>query len=91
MRRATRALDYQTAFTTFDEAFVGATCAVSHAHRYTIADSYPVALLVRDDGGVGIGSALARIVTPEQAVEQILFGYSDFNILASALYLLLSN
>jgi hypothetical protein len=40
-----------TAFTVFDEAFGDGAGAVSHTHRYAIADSYLVALSVTDDDG----------------------------------------
>ncbi|MDO8631135.1 MAG: hypothetical protein Q7R41_11645 [Phycisphaerales bacterium] len=65
--------DAESAFTSFDEAFGDGTGAVSHTHRYTLAGSYPIALSVLDDdGGVGTESTVARVVTPEQAVAEIL-------------------
>jgi hypothetical protein len=67
------AVESQTAFTAFDEAFGDGTGAVSHRHRYTLAGSFPIALSVADDdGGVGATSTVVRVVTPRQAVEEIL-------------------
>jgi hypothetical protein len=63
----------QTAFTTFAEAFGRGTGAVSHRHRFTLAGLRPVALSVTDDdGGVGTESTVVRVVTPQQAVEEIV-------------------
>lgn len=63
----------QTAFTSFDEAFGDGTGAVSHTHRYTAAGSYSIALSVTDDdGGVDTEVTVVRVVTPEQAVEEII-------------------
>jgi hypothetical protein len=66
-------VESETAFTTFDEAFGDATGAVSHTHTYTVAGSHPMALSVTDDdGGVDTESALVRVLTPEQAVEELI-------------------
>ncbi len=63
----------QTAFTSFDEAFGDGTGAVSHTHTYPLAGSYTIALSVTDDdGGADTQSTLVRVVTPEQAVEEII-------------------
>jgi hypothetical protein len=63
----------QTAFEAFDEAFGDGAGSVSHTHRYPLAGSYTVTLLVADDdGGVDTESAAVRVVTPEQAVEEII-------------------
>lgn len=63
----------QTAFLTFDEAFGDGTGAVSHTHRYLLAGVHPIALSVADDdGGVGTESTAVRVVTPQQAVEEII-------------------
>jgi hypothetical protein len=41
-------------------------------HGYTLAGLHPVALSVADDdGGVGTESTVVRVVTPQQAVEEI--------------------
>ena len=66
-------VDLNTAFTTFDEAFGDGSGAVSHTHIYNVAGSYPLALSVTDDdGGVDTESTVVRVVTPEQAVEEII-------------------
>ena len=63
----------QTAFTAFAEAFGVGTGAVSHRHRYTLPGSHPIVLSVTDDDGdVGAESTIVRVVTPQQAVEEIL-------------------
>ncbi|MFL6237215.1 MAG: PKD domain-containing protein, partial [Thermoanaerobaculia bacterium] len=82
-------VDPQTAFTTFDEAFGDGTGAVSQRHRYTQAGTFPIALSVTDDdGGVGTQSTTVRVVTPQQAVEEIIHlldstiaGTTDPNVL----------
>lgn len=66
-------VEAQTAFTLFDEAFGDATGAVSHTHRYTLAGSYSIALSVTDDdGGAGSVATVVRVVTPEQAVVELI-------------------
>lgn len=66
-------VDPQTAFTMFDEAFGDGTGAVTHTHRYSLAGSYPIALSVTDDdGGVDTEGTVVRVVTPEQAVVEII-------------------
>jgi hypothetical protein len=66
-------VDLETAFTTFDEAFGDATGAVSHSHRYLLAGSYPIELSVTDDdGGLDAETSIVRVVTPEQAVEEVV-------------------
>lgn len=81
-------VDPETAFTSFDEAFGDGTGAVSHTHTYTLAGSYMIALSVRDDdAGADTESTFVRVVTPEQAVEEIIVlldtaiaGTTDHNI-----------
>ena len=66
-------VDPNTAFTTFDEAFGDGSGVVSHTHIYNVAGSYPLALSVTDDdGGVDSEATVVRVVTPEQAVEDII-------------------
>jgi hypothetical protein len=67
------AIEAQTAFMVFDEAFGDGTGSLSQRHRYTTAGLYPVALSVfDDDGGVGATSTAVRVVTPLQAVQEVL-------------------
>lgn len=66
-------VDPNTAFTTFDEAFGDGSGIVSHTHIYNVAGSYPLALSVTDDdGGVDSEATVVRVVTTEQAVEEII-------------------
>jgi len=67
------AIEPQTAFTAFDEAFGDGTGSLSQRHRYTAAGTYSLALSVfDDDGGVGASSTTVRVVTPLQAAGEIL-------------------
>jgi hypothetical protein len=66
-------IESQSSFSTFDEAFGDGTGAVSHTHRYLVAGLYTIGLWVADDdGGVGRQAADVRVVTPEQAVQEII-------------------
>ena len=66
-------VEAQTSFTAFDEAFGDAVGALSHSHRYTAPGSYTLVLSVTDDdGGADNEQAVVRVVTPEQAVTEIL-------------------
>jgi len=66
-------VETQTAFTTFDEAFGDGTGAVLHRHRYTVAGSYPLVLSVTDDDdGTDTESTVVRVLTPEQAVGELV-------------------
>jgi len=66
-------VDPNTAFATFDEAFGDGTGALTHAHPYTLSDTYTIAISVLDDdGGEDAESMVVRVVTPEQAVQEIL-------------------
>lgn len=66
-------VDAQTAFGTFDEAFGDGTGSLAHTRAYAVPGSYPLALTVRDDdGGEDAESAVVRVVTPEQAVGEIV-------------------
>ncbi len=65
--------DAQATFLTFDEAFGDATGALSARHRYLAAGALSVGVTVTDDdGGVGNLAASVRVVTPQQAVEEIV-------------------
>ena len=66
-------VEAQTAFTAFDEAFGDATGALSDSHRYMAAGTYTLTLTVPDDdGGADTEQSVVRVVTPEQAVAEIL-------------------
>jgi hypothetical protein len=66
-------VDANAVFTAFDEAFGDGTGALSHTHRYTAAGSYHLALTVSDDdGGADTESLVVLVLTPEQAVEEIV-------------------
>jgi hypothetical protein len=64
----------QTAFTTFNEAFGDGTGTVLHTHRYNVSGTYQIALSVKDDdGGMNTATnAIVRVVTPAQAVKEII-------------------
>lgn len=67
------AVEPQTTFTAFDEALGDGTGSVSHTHRYTLAGLQTIALSVSDDdAGVDAESVAVRVLTPEQAVLEIL-------------------
>ncbi len=67
------AINQQSAFTLFDEAYGDGAGTLGHSHRYTLPGQYPIEVLVQDDdGGRGIRTAMVRIVTPEQAVREII-------------------
>jgi len=66
-------IEPQTAFRTFDEAFADGAGAVSHTHRYILAGWQTIVLSVVDkDGGIDTESTAVQVVTPQQAVEEIL-------------------
>ena len=45
----------------------------SYTHRYILPGSYTVVLGIRDDdGGSGAASAVVRVVTPQNAIEEII-------------------
>ncbi len=49
------AIENQSAFATFDQAFGDGTGALLHRHRYTLAGIHPIAVSVTDDdGGLGV-------------------------------------
>jgi hypothetical protein len=61
------------AFTSFVDAFGGATGALSHAHRYSTAGLRKITISVRDDdGGFGTELTSVNVITPEQAIEAVI-------------------
>ena len=67
------AVDAQNSFTSFDEAFGDGTGAAVHTHVYTAPGSFQVQLAVADDdGGTGSQAATIAVLTPLQAVEQVV-------------------
>jgi hypothetical protein len=63
----------QTAFSGFSDAFGGATGTVAHSHRYGLGGQYALTLSVSDDdGGLDAESATIRVLTPEEALAEIL-------------------
>ena len=66
-------LDDNTVFTAFDEAFGDGVGSLSQQHVFTTAGTYAVDLGVADDdGGFDIESTSLRVVTPEQAVLELI-------------------
>ena len=71
-------VDPNAAFSLFDEAFGDGAGAVRHTHRYARAGSFGVALTVTDDdAGTDTESATVTVLTPEQAVTEILKRLDD--------------
>ena len=72
-----------SAFDLFSDAFGGATGQLRKRHLYDTPGTYTIALeVLDDDGGAGVASAVVRVVTPEQAVEEIIRMLDD--VIASA-------
>jgi hypothetical protein len=66
-------VEHQAAFSSFTDAFGGALGSLAHAHRYALGGQYTVALSVSDDdGGADDESTSVRVLTPEQALAEIL-------------------
>jgi hypothetical protein len=60
-------------FTTFSDAFGGATGALSHIHSYQTSGVYPITFSVLDDdGGEGSDYAVLRVLTPQDAIASII-------------------
>jgi hypothetical protein len=67
------AVEAQSAFLSFDEAFGDGTGAAVHAHVYTASGSFPVQLsVVDDDGGAGSQGATIAVRTPLEAVGDVI-------------------
>lgn len=66
-------LDDNTVFIAFDEAFGDGSGSLSQKHVFTAAGTYAVDLAVADDdGGFDIETTTLRVVTPEQAVLELI-------------------
>lgn len=62
----------ETAFSTFTDAFNGATGALAHTHRYMLAGQHHLKLSVSDDdGGVDLESITVPVLTPAEALAHI--------------------
>lgn len=65
-------------FSLFDQALGDGAGEAESWHRYTLPGTYSIALTVTDDdGGTGSASASVRVVTPEQAVIEIIDALDD--------------
>lgn len=82
--------DPNTAFNAFDEAFGDGTGSLSHSHVFNSPGTYAVKLTMNDDDGDSdMESANVRVVTPEQAVieliamiDAVIASTSDTHVLA---------
>lgn len=62
-----------TAFNVFDEAFGDGTGSLLHSHVFKAAGTYPIELKITDDDGDSdVESASVRVLTPEQAVIELI-------------------
>lgn len=65
--------DPSSAFDLFVDAFGGAVGQLRRAHPYAVAGDFTVGLQVEDDdGGADDASALVQVLTPAQAVAQVI-------------------
>jgi len=66
-------IDSETAFASFHDAFGGVVGSLADSHRYLGAATFAIALSVLDDdGGAGSAAISVRVVTSEQALQEIL-------------------
>ena len=66
-------VENQAAFSSFSDAFDGALGNLAHTHRYALGGQYTLALSVSDDdGGTDDESTTVRVLTPEQALAEVL-------------------
>jgi hypothetical protein len=67
------AIDTQAVFDLFDDAFGDAVGELSHSHAYSLSGTFTIGLAVADDdGGMDSASADVRVLTPEEAVEELI-------------------
>ena len=65
--------DLHTAFSVFDEAYGDGSGRMEHTHRYTSGGQLLlIAAVEDDDGGRGTQGATVTVLTPEQAVGEII-------------------
>src|SRR4030095_10518243 len=65
--------DSETAFNSFDEAFGDRIGSLSHDHVFTASGTYAIQLAIADDDGDwDLKSANIRVLTPEQAVIELI-------------------
>ncbi len=63
----------QNVFTSFDEAFSDGMGAAVHTHTYALAGAFAIELSVTDDdGGTDSQTAAVDVLTPSQAVSQVI-------------------
>lgn len=66
-------VEAQGSFVSFNEAFGDGTGAAADVHAYTTGGTYTLSLSVADDdGGSDVESVTLRVLTPEQAVMEII-------------------
>ena len=67
------AVESNGTFDSFTDAFGGVVGRASDGHRYTTAGDLTLALdVLDDDGGAGTSSIAVKVLTPAQAVDQII-------------------
>ena len=66
-------VESQAAFSSFTDAFGGATGTLAHTHRYTASGQLELKLVVTDDDkGPGEASMSVRLLTPAEALQEAL-------------------
>lgn len=74
----------QAAFSSFDEAFGDGAGSLAHNHRFSAPGTYTVRVTVTDsDGDADVESAAVRVLTPEQAILEVI-GMIDTAIAGAA-------
>ncbi len=66
-------IDPQSSFSSFDQAFGDGSGSLAHVHTYVSSGTYSVvATVTDDDGGADSESITFRVLTPEQAVRELI-------------------
>jgi hypothetical protein len=66
-------IEQESDFDRYRDAFGGALGRLSHRHRYFVSGQYGIRLSVTDDDGATAGTeTVVRVLTPAQAVEEIV-------------------